>query len=43
MKDSQNLQWFHYVETSPATSRPVKLDELLRRRMKAFLAAKQAK
>lgn len=36
-------QWFRYIETLRRSSQPVKIDELLQKRMQTFIAARHRK
>lgn len=44
MENKQNTyQWTQYLETPIRQSTPIKLDEILEARMKAFLQAREAR
>jgi len=40
--DNNGITWSQYLETSPRGGSPVKLDRILKRRMRAFMKARKA-
>lgn len=40
---ASNLQWYNYIETPVRTQPPVKLDEILTARLRAFLEARETR